>query len=113
MAEYNRWSRGVHQGGDTCSHVKDPSGLGAEEEDMCEDCLSGSPSSGGSSPNINGKGKKKKGKNKEKKVRSWKRLIFCFYAILKQIQQRCFLIYIVFTNTCFFLKWHAKTKLVL
>jgi len=73
VADYNRWSRGVHQGGDTCSHVKDPSGLGAEEEDMCEDCLSGSPSSGGSSPNINGKGKKKKGKNKEKKPNSPRR----------------------------------------
>ena len=70
MAEYSRWSRGVHQAGDTCSHVEDPFKGGAEEEDTCADCLSGSPSSGGSSQNINGKGKKKKGKNKEKKVRA-------------------------------------------
>ena len=70
MAEYNRWSRGVHQAGDTCSHVEDPFKGGAEEEDTCADCLSGSPTSGGSSQSINGKGKKKKGKNKEKKVRA-------------------------------------------
>lgn len=58
----------VHKGGDTCNHVKDPSTIGTEEEDTCADCMSGSPSSGGSSQSTNGKGKKKKGKNKDKKV---------------------------------------------
>lgn len=60
----------VHKGGDTCNHVEDPSTIGTEEEDTCADCMSGSPSSGGSSQSANGKGKKKKGKNKDKKVTS-------------------------------------------
>lgn len=59
----------VHKGADT-SNVKDTSTAGTEEEDKCADCLSGSPSSGGSSQSFNGKGKKKKGKNKDKKVTS-------------------------------------------
>ena len=78
MAEHNKWSRGVHQEGDTCSHTKDPCGIGTEEEDICADCLSGSPSSGGSSQSSNGKSKKKKGKNKDKKVRSfWNCFAYC------------------------------------
>lgn len=60
----------VHKDGDACNHDKDPCTAGAEEEGSCADCLSGSPSSGGSSQSSNGKGKKKKGKNKDKKVRS-------------------------------------------
>ena len=60
----------VHKGGDTSNHVKDPPIIGPEEEDTCADCMSGSPSSGGSSQSANGKGKKKKGKNKDKKVTS-------------------------------------------
>ena len=70
VAEHKKWSRGVHKDGDTCNHVNDSSIIGAEEEDTCEDCMSGSPSSGGSSQTANGKGKKKKGKNKDKKVLS-------------------------------------------
>lgn len=58
----------VLKSGDTCNNVKDPSTIGAEEENTCADCLNGSPSSGGSSQGTNGKGRKKKGKNKEKKV---------------------------------------------
>ena len=57
-----------HKDGDICNHAKDPPTIGTEEEDMCTDCMSGSPSSGGSSQSANGKGKKKKGKNKDKKV---------------------------------------------
>ncbi|KAL9980103.1 hypothetical protein ACROYT_G008646 [Oculina patagonica] len=70
VAEHNKWTRVVHKGGDTCNHVKDPSTIGTEEEDTCADCMSGSPSSGGSSQSTNGKGKKKKGKNKDKKQNS-------------------------------------------
>ena len=58
----------VHQNGDMCNHGEDSSTLGGEEEDICTDCLSGSPISGGSPQSNNGKGRKKKGKNKEKKV---------------------------------------------
>ena len=58
----------VHQSGDMCNHGEDSSTLGGEEEDICTDCLSGSPISGGSPQSNNGKGRKKKGKNKEKRV---------------------------------------------
>ena len=68
LCEHNKWTRGVHKDGDTCNHVNNSSTIGTEEEDMCADCMSGSPSSGGSSQIANGKGKKKKGKNKDKKV---------------------------------------------
>ena len=68
MAEYTKWSRMVHQSGDTCNHVNDSSTIGIEEENTCTDCLNGSPVSGGSPQGSNGKGRKKKGKNKEKKV---------------------------------------------
>ena len=51
-----------------CNHGEDSSTLEGEEEDICTDCLSGSPISGGSPQSNNGKGRKKKGKNKEKKV---------------------------------------------
>ncbi|KAJ7375027.1 Gametoproteintin-binding protein 2 [Desmophyllum pertusum] len=44
--------------------------MGADDEDTCPDCSSGSPSSGGSSQSANGKGRKKKGKNKDKKQNS-------------------------------------------
>ena len=71
VAENKKWTRGVHKDGDTCNHVNDSSAIGTEEEDTCEDCLSGSPSSRGSSQTANGKGKKKKGKNKDKKVFSY------------------------------------------
>ncbi|CAH3109991.1 unnamed protein product [Pocillopora meandrina] len=70
VAEYNKWSRMVHQSGDMCNHGKDSSTLGGEEGDICTDCLSGSPISGGSPQSNNGKGRKKKGKNKEKKQNS-------------------------------------------
>lgn len=63
-----KMDQGVHKDGDTCNHVNDSSTVGTEEEDICADCMSGSPSSGGSSQSANGKGKKKKGKNKDKKV---------------------------------------------
>ncbi|XP_066018168.1 gametogenetin-binding protein 2-like isoform X2 [Pocillopora verrucosa] len=65
VAEYNKWSRMVHQSGDMCNHAEDSSTLGGEEEDICTDCLSGSPISGSPQSN-NGKGREKKGKNKEK-----------------------------------------------
>ena len=68
VAEHNKWTMVVHKGGDTSNHVKDTSTAGTEEEDTCADCMSGSPSSGGSSQSFNGKGKKKKGKTKDKKV---------------------------------------------
>ena len=68
VAEYNKWSGGVHQEGDTCSHVQDSCGVEAEDEVTCTDCLSGSPSSGGSCQSVNGKGKRKKSKSKDKKV---------------------------------------------
>lgn len=70
VAEHSKWTGIEHKDGDTCNHVKDPSTIGTEEEDTCADCLSGSPSSGGSSQSTNKKGKKKKGKNKDKKVTS-------------------------------------------
>ena len=68
VAENKKWTRGVHKDGDTCNHVNDSSAIGTEEEDTCEDCLSGSPSSRGSSHTANGKGKKKKGKKKRSKL---------------------------------------------
>lgn len=68
VAEQKKWTGGEHKDGDTCNHVNDSSTVGTEEEDICADCMSGSPSSGGSSQSANGKGKKKKGKNKDKKV---------------------------------------------
>ncbi|XP_068748253.1 gametogenetin-binding protein 2-like isoform X1 [Montipora capricornis] len=64
VPESNHWSREVHHG-DECSHVKDPCGVGAEEDDKCTDCLSGSPSSGGSPQSGKGKGKKSKSKDKK------------------------------------------------
>ena len=70
VAEHNKWTMVVHKGGDTSNHVKDTSTAGTEEEDTCADCMSGSPSSGGSSQSFNGKAKKKKGKTKDKKVTS-------------------------------------------
>lgn len=70
VAEHSKWTGIEHKDGDTCNHVKDPSTIGTEEEDTCADCLSGSPSSGGSSQSTNKKGKKKKGKNKDKKQNS-------------------------------------------
>ncbi|PFX23903.1 gametogenetin-binding protein 2-like [Stylophora pistillata] len=70
VAEYTKWSRMVHQSGDTCNHVNDSSTIGIEEENTCTDCLNGSPVRGGSPQGSNGKGRKKKGKNKEKKQNS-------------------------------------------
>lgn len=69
VADINKWSRGVVHG-DACSHTKDSGGVGAEEDNSCADCLSGSPISGGSSQSVNGKGKRKKSKSKQKKQNS-------------------------------------------